>query len=96
LAAEPPIRPGAAPGPTPASAIRRRRTSSRDVSAKSRSPGDRLTLSFTYFGDYPVEEVYGVAATTYDSVTADFNGDGRLDLFTMYSPEDIYSYGFVY
>src|SRR3990172_10169094 len=61
---------------------------------------DRLTLSFTYLGAYPFEEFSQTpengVTSSYDSVTADFNGDGWLDLFTMTSPEDIYSLGFVY
>ena len=79
----------------------RRRSAAGGIRAATYRPSlevleDRLTLSFTYCGAYPSEEVYGVAATAYDSVTADFNGDGQLDQFTMYSPEPSYSYGFVY
>lgn len=54
---------------------------------------DRLTPSFAYPVDYPTDEFYQLTGpdcvATGDmasGLTADFNGDGRLDLFTVTFP----------
>ena len=52
---------------------------------------DRLTPSFTWGGNYTSDEFYGFYSTVpgfttgYTEVTADFNGDGTLDLFSVSS-----------
>jgi hypothetical protein len=52
---------------------------------------DRLTPSFSWGGNYTSDEFYGFYSTVpgfttgYTEVTADFNGDGTLDLFSLSS-----------